>query len=1141
FAGLAQVLALNVARISVVVAKAPNMPPEWSEKFLHDTLGSFLLAAIVLVQIEAAAWQVWKANLQRRLDGIASRDLEPPERATRLPRFWHYFAKWSRVLAACAILAVLFVLMVYKSRPAHREQMRRDVIEALMATDLEAAERGIDRALRSTPRAPDLLGKKARVQVMRRDFQGALDTFNGIVGRLSPLESTLKSWSLMAVGRSADAIAIIDNLSEAERTLPGVAMVRAEYAAIQGDPVLTSRYIVHAGTASVDASRVRALFPFLARHEQWGAIAKADTDVPYQEIGHALIASYACLRVNDLDGAARTMRQALRTWDKDRRLLRDLFVLASRRPGTEWEQRFAESFAANVDALDGEDLVPYITYCFRLARPDLAWLAYLRLLTLDARHPDIFYSPAQFGNRWYTFRRHAIGVSGGDRDATIDLRPLAAHTRHIWPLNRLWKHVPLAKEFAQQEEGTIRDRYLAWTLSELESREKSGTLSRRGELIFPGVLAAENRFDEAHARLDVLRQKYPSPSFNAQVLLEHAGFYDQQKRWEESYEALRSYYTSIEESGDFVELQADLMMVNALLNMNLAVQAFDVAERAAVTFPGVGYTALLRAAIWDIFGFQDQALFVLASQEEDVYLYTAARLNAQTGRLAEAQRMYGALGMPFNTEGKNLLQPLLPPPAELTVSRRWPSAPTAAERASERERVRARAARAKSVLVKQLETLTGDWYAQTNAPFTADLARWRAAGRDTWERVSVLHRLAVLHARSQQYAEATAVARSALAEMPQAAVLHRVLIALTEGDRAVVAAARAACPTDPEIWLADLVATFRTNGVGPWAQQACTAAMASGKFSSDTLVRAGDFLLRQGLVDEAATLARHTIPQCKGLVSAYMLGLRCALSQRDADWALVCARLGIQHAQDPGLFYKAVVEIKTIQNTPDADLMTALEYLKTKFPKNPEWGQYLGHLYFQQGNSGRALTVLEPLLAQEMAGVRVRSILLAAEAARLSGKGDKSIGILERALAAHPDQMSVLNNLIYSLSQSRVTAPRARELLPRLMAYSSDSFAVLDTAAMVYLRSGDLAKAQSFMEQAMAKLDENDYAALETRLNSAEVLMASGDFEAARVRIDNVRRDPRANNLNFLDERARRLLDEIDRQTLRSGWEGDWN
>ena len=177
--------------------------------------------------------------------------------------------------------------------------------------------------------------------------------------------------------------------------------------------------------------------------------------------------------------------------------------------------------------------------------------------------------------------------------------------------------------------------------------------------------------------------------------------------------------------------------------------------------------------------------------------------------------------------------------------------------------------------------------------------------------------------------------------------------------------------------------------------------------------------------------------------------------------------------------------------------------------------------------------MLESIIAQEMRGVRVRSLLLAAEAARLEGQGTKAITILENAQTAHPDNFGILNNLIYNLIQHPATVPRAVELLPELLNTGNDSFAVMDTAAMVYLRSGDLAQARAYMTRALDKIDDSNYAVIEVRLNSAELDMADGRYEAARATISDVRRDARITS--FLDVRARRLMEGIQKAELQEG------
>ncbi|MDA0991402.1 MAG: hypothetical protein O3A51_11705, partial [Verrucomicrobia bacterium] len=736
-----------------------------------------------------------------------------------------------------------------------------------------------------------------------------------ISGELGPFETTLKSWALMAVGRADEATALIDAMPSGARNLPGVAMVRAEYAAIEENPEMASEYLMKAGHSTIDIERVRSLYPFLARHEQWHAIAATDMAKPYRNSGAALLSAHACLRVNDLDGLARTLQVALRQWRHDPRFMRSLFELAMRRPGSEWEDRFADSFMANYQGLEIDPLIAYITYCFQLTRPDLAWLGYTRLLELDSRHPEVFYAPAQFGGSWYRFRRRGIGVGGTDRSATIDLRPLASHTKHLWPFSRLWRQVPLRRELAQLQLGETRERYMAWTLDELQTREKNGTLSMRGELIYPGVLASEERFEEAHQRLELIRKAYPP--MVSEVLMRHAELYDRQKQWQDAYEALHAYY----DSTDIIELQAEMLMVNALLNLNLGIGALHVAQRAAQLFPGVGYTDLLEAAIWDIFGYKEDALHVLGEHEDDVFIYAAARLSAETGRQSEAERLYRVVGQQAPVKQIEAAQRLDPIPSEITITRRWPAPMTPEEMRAAAAMYTQRVSHAQSPFIQGLDRLTSQWHASLGA--AADLETWKAVGRNVFEEAIALHRLGVLEARQKRYDEAQEAIRAALDRLPESPILRRILLALTEGDDETIAAARRACPTDPEIWLASLVGRYRAEGGGPWMQTEADAAIRREEFSSGVMIRAGDLFLRAGQVDAASSLARYGLSKGKGIVSAYMLGLRCALEARDLEWALLCARSGIRNTQNPGVFYRAMVEIKAYQETPDADLITA--------------------------------------------------------------------------------------------------------------------------------------------------------------------------------------------------------------------------
>jgi len=128
-----------------------------------------------------------------------------------------------------------------------------------------------------------------------------------------------------------------------------------------------------------------------------------------------------------------------------------------------------------------------------------------------------------------------------------------------------------------------------------------------------------------------------------------------------------------------------------------------------------------------------------------------------------------------------------------------------------------------------------------------------------------------------------------------------------------------------------------------------------------------------------------------------------------------------------------------------------------------------------------------------------------------------------------PDRLSVLNNLVYMLAQNPQTLARARALMPRLLEIGSESFAVMDTAATVYLRSGDLDNAKVWMDKATAALKVDSYSANEVRLNAAELQMRRGEYDAAREAVETLRKD--ASRSDFVDQKARSLLREMNSLT----------
>lgn len=1120
--GFVQVLILNVIRITSMVYLAERMPLEWSETFLHDTLGIFLLVAIVFLQLEASWWRFWRGRRTMIKEGIKCGELERPDKGTRFPSVWRFVFKWGWAV----VLTVLFIgalsAAAYKRRPYHRKTMIGELADHLAERDPAAAERALLAALEFAPGDRGLISKQIGVLLRRDKHEEALSLFQHIPEELTTFETIMKSWSLMELERPEEAVALIDALPESDRNLPGVAIVRAEYGVSRDEPEVVSRNVVLAAPLHLARERVRSLFPYLARHEQWQAIVDADRDVPYARITHALVAIHANLQLGRVAGAAAAMKHAQAGWPEEPIFLRSLFALAAARPGTEWDGVFVRTLEKGLAGLSADDLATYLDYSFRLNRPDLAWQVYRRLATVDSRDPALSVSPAQYGQRWFTFRRHQIGVKAKRVEDQVDLRAAVALVGSVYPLSLVKSRIPLVDELGA--DGTVLSQrtFLNRALVELDRRERSGALTSRMEMAYPSLLAMTGKFGAAHARLDDLLTKYPENQ--RQFQLQHAGFYNREGLWDSVYETLRQSHHQEQGPSD---IRASLMMINAAMNMNFGVTAFHVALQTRRSFPGSPQVGTALGALWDVFGFKDEALFALTRAGLGAELRVIPQILYDTGRFKEAERLSRALRVRLIDRRGKVPQRLRLTPAEASVTRRWPEPPdTEALERQIQERMTT-LAEATSPFRRQLVELEVQWCKRRGAGESADPRLWLECGRDAAEEATALHRLTMLAASHKRYAEAALAARMAVERLPTSAQLWRVLIAVTEGDPEGVAEARKRCPDDPEIWLASLVLQEKEKGRGRWGLEEIQRAVDGDVYSVSTMVRAGHFLLRKGMTAAAAVAARDAVKRCQGLLSAYVLAMHCALRTGDLDWALSAALSAVDNAADPVPFYRSVVSIKSARKSQDADLVAALEHLRAAMPDEPVWGEHLAHVYFQKKDARRALTILTPLVESSRGKVRVQSLLLAAESARAQGNLNASVRILESAYGLYPDQVGVLNNLVYNLAQSPSTVAQARALLPKLLKLGGDRFEVYDTAATVYMKSGNLQRANEFMNKALATLDENDYSALEVKLNAARILFLSGELDRALDIVRTVRASPSCSDMVELS--ARDLQAKIER------------
>ncbi len=1136
--GLLQVLVLNITRISYLVLWAPRMPPEWAENFLHDSLGSFLLAAIVLVQLEAVWWRWWTRRRAFIREGIRKKELERPDKASIIPHSLRQLVMVMVVMGGVGLLGFGLFVIVYKNRAYHRKEMIREVAEGLMETDPDSAARAFVQIRQRFPADRELIALHANTEFIRGRFDEGLvllDRMDKHGGTLELRHLIMKAWALTRTDRAAESRVLINALPPEHDRIPGVAMLKAEFAAVDRRPAVVAHHVRVAAGSHLMLPRLRALFPYLAHHEQWQAIVASDHDRPYAELHQALIALHANQRVNNLSGLIRVMRQTLQRWPDDPRLMGPLFEIAVQRREGEWEAYFARNLRANVDRMAPDALSTAADYSWRFRRPDLAWLVYAHLDRIAPGDPELIMAPARYGGGWSMLRRHQIGVQADTADRLLDLAPVLALFSQTRPVQDFRRRIPFLDDALKARSSHQAARgYLERALAALEAREAEAPLALRHMRLYPAILAALNRFDDAHQRLDLLRELFPAAEED--VLFRQASLLDQQGRWQESYERLNQY----RQLQPVPNLAADLLKINALMNLNLGVCAMQVLEEARVAFPGALRLDLAEAAIWDVFGYKAQALHVfLQSEAGQSPTPAVVGLLYATGRPHEAQRLSAAYGFAAPAGVVRQDPPMWLPPAALLLKPRWPPPPAQQEINTTLARLRAEAQTGGSPYISALQQRRIEWtealreglYAVPGeAERAGRVAYWEAAGRSALERLGAVYELAMLAVRQGDMALAEAAVQRGIELAPGNPVLWRVRIALSDGDEAVVQEAQRRCPDDPDIFLAGLVMAVRAAADPESRLAVAQAAVERGLegqvFSAETLVQAGDFLLSENMPAQAAPLARAAVARSRGLLAAHVLALRTALALGDMDWAQTAVINGIERARDPVPFYRAMVEIKAARRQVDSDLLSALEYLRTNQQEDTRWAETLGALYFQRGDMQRALTVFGPVLRDHIQDVQTGSVLLAAEAARLNARHEHAARLLEAAYATRPDQVGVLNNLVYLLAQAPDTLPRARQLLPSLLALGEDRFEVMDTAAMVALRSGDTVMAKQWMDKALSRLEDGAYAVHEVRLNAAELKLRMGDVQTARTLLEQLRRDPA--RPDFVDQRARLLLREAD-------------
>lgn len=1101
--GLAQILALNILRIALFTVLAPRISSDISTKFLHDSLGLFLIAGIVLIQLEAAVWRLWHTKRVERAEGIKRGEIEMSDRASRFPSFWKFVFRYSLVALVIGVLVSAAAAALFKRRPYHRSQMTCRLAGSLAISDLASAERAATKAVNLDRSNVDAHRTLAQILTQRTKYDQALAELEEIpASKRGVGDIILKAQSLAGKNKLDEAQALISGLPAETKRIPMVAIISAEMAAQRGDikGVTSNVVLAVAAPSTVILQHIRALFPYLASKEEWKTIVECDRPFPYTDRVHAAVAVDAYFRMNMISGMERALRRAMATWPEDPMFLFHLSSIAILQPDGKWEDLFAASFLHNLPMLDANQLAMFMPYCFQLKLPHLGWLAYRRLSAIDPQDPALSYTAAQFAGDWFALKTQQLNLSSSNPNGSVDLKPICRRTPDIWPLSILWRNIPLAMDLAANDTRAVSEKYLSICIGELESRDRTNGLNPRLESLFLTTLIATGRYKEASLRLDKLEKT--APERQVEWLSKRLAISDLKREWAYSYELSRKCLALMHYSN----IAVSLSQINALSRLRLSVYALASAERLHRLMPESKETTLTLLILRDIYGTPEDAIPLLDEIPEAYGSLVGVKILYDTERFIEADKSPMASSQISATNSPRQ-QRLMLPMAEITINPPPPSTMPGNETMGKiADSLEQEAEESSSPFISGIRRLAANWFRQRGDNGSSDPDKWESTGRDEAERAVALHNLAMLLILKNQQDDASRILRKATVLLPESPTLWQELVSLSGGQREVITAARKAHPSNSELWLAELVAKTRDTGPGDWALTEIRRATEAKTFPAGTMVRAGDFLRGAGMPDAASLAATYAIKHAAGLIPAYVLGLQCALATNDLKRALACASQAAGYAIDPLPFEKTIIELQMRQGGKNISL-SLLNKVRAQFPNDHQWSEYLGFINFQNHDIAAAFNVLVPMLDKGLMGkMHGASVLLAAEAAYIEGHNNKATEILEKAYESQPNNIVVLNNLVYSLAQNPGTLARAEALLPKLLAAKMESASVFDTAATVYCKAGKIQQAAEFTRRALKLVQSTDNALDELHLNAAEVFIRLGEFKDARAQLDIVSR-----------------------------------
>jgi exosortase/archaeosortase family protein len=1143
---LVHALLLNVLRISAMIYFTPWMQGNSSLDFLHDTAGLIVIAGVFLVFIELLILEHTKHRRQQKRDM-----LQAARRGalSEYPPFWHRFLRRRRTAIIAIVLVSVTGMTLWRLRPIHRTRLLKDV--ATMMRDSGDPANAHRLALLIASKVPEDLDWRfttTRMDLLAGHPQRVLEDLERLTDLPPSLQLqrlVLQAYALLHLGRLDEARIIADALpGSVRRTDPRLAMILAEMALSRDDAAAVASHITVASGLADHQSRIRSLYPYLRMHHQWAAMAATDAPVPYLDPLQAFSILEAQMNLDNTPRVAALTLEALSRWPDDSRLLEPLYFMAIRDRG-DWESRFGTHLLRILPSIPS----PVIIYklfdkCFRLARPDLAWTLYHRIVQIDPEHPLLLMAAVEYGHRWFVFRRHHIGMPADSVTGTIDLKPNYRLGTILPDWEPYTRRIPLGMELSTRDTVPVRKAFLHKAIGIFSERDRQHSLTTDLQYIYAHALEISGRLDLARALLDTVVEREPGESASVREL--YSEMLERKGAWMQVYETLRNLLladapTDAQSPASAwppvpVARRADrgrlnlaplLRLVNAQLELRLPLAAEFTVRETLRLYPYAPDAHALMARVLMLNGDDEDALHLL----EKPRVRPRRELDALEAEALFATQRFNELDA--FCRSRLLPQPRIPsgtvqdgslPPAEDCLRRHPSCIPSEPDLTATAAALREHLESAGEGL-RPLLTLWLDAWENRCEGDRANPSLWMETGRDRLEQATALSQLTLLLCRENRFADALPAARLAVAALPDSALLWQLLIGLEGGSPETIALARRFRPDDTDLWLADLVTRTQPGGSRPTSDDdrqrirdnirplLDEALRPGSSMHTAGLARAADFLQRNGLYAESKQLAAVLVENARGLLPAYIITARNALQARDHKRAMASTTLAINASITPlpSLFENLVI-LKYANDEMDADseMVNALRDLRHSDPRHPLWPQMLGYIRFRRGGKEILDAQFEMNTAIASGATNLTPYLIAAEVSRLLRNDDQAVRTLRRALEIHPGNLVVLNNLAYTLVQGGTNRTEALLLLPELIPAATKDPRVRDTVALVYLRNGNVERARETITRNLQNATPGAALWFRCQMHLAEIAWRQGNEQTAISMLEQILKSSRS-------------------------------